>query len=674
MKKLFFLSMVLFAASGCVRDDGAGDGLRTKADADDVPHIYGMATLPDAPATRGVASTLRVWSKPAAKNITVKFLNGLESYQEYVKNVAAEWEKYADVKFVFVPDSVDAIVRIGFDLVRGMMSSWAYTGTDHMALYNRQDEPTIHYAQWRRAADVVKRSDVLRSFGQVLGLELEYRHPSCTPDWITQNGQIDEAAIRDYWEYELGGVISWQELKTFVLDPMADDIFLVKTKEYDENSVMNWPFCELIANGLPLIAYDNDRKSELSATDKEFIKQLYGEAPNEPKEEPEITNAKRTLVSFSNKASQVAFEITTTKDVSLIYSILVHDEPQEYVVADTTYHIAPNSNKDIGLKPHNPFEVKELVHITMPEGVDEYTTTVSYDFGEKTPLEFLQLVETIKSNEWNIPSTALQKFEMRMTDSITDLRVRSCNGALKSVRLEVNSPNAAHNFQFTDLAALEEFYLIQAGNSKVTLKNCPKLETFATSRTIWKPEEENIAPEAILIGAEAGNKYHFIQKGNMEFPPITYPDSMVITPPPYEPWPMCPELFHSLSDSDKKGLTIENCPNLKTVSLDHTRIKEIDFRNTGKIEYLYLSSEDSYIAGGGIVRHGEYLYNTIKTLPARLNTAPGMVVVRGMMRYPIALGPYYGPVKMNWGEVVKINKWLEDNNWSVVFERGYEDR
>lgn len=666
MKKLFFLSMVLFAASGCVRDDGAGEGLRTKADADAVPHIYGMASLPEAPATRGVASTLRVWSKPAAKNITVKFLNGEESYRNYVKDVAAEWEKYADVKFQFVPDSVDAIVRIGFDLVRGMMSSWAYTGTDHMKLYDRQDEPTIYYAQWRRAGDIVKRSDVLRSFGQVLGLELEYRHPSCTPDWITANGQIDEATIRDYWEYELDGVISWQELKTFVLDPMANDIFLVKTKDYDEHSVMNWPFYERIANGLPLIAYDSDRKSELSAMDKNFIAELYGESSTNilPPDVP--TDVKRTLLSFDNTAKKVEFDITITKDVAFIYSLFDYTE-----MIDGEHAAIEANNKGIGILDPKVSE-KELVRITMPEGVDEYTTTVSYDFGDK-PLNYLQIVETIKSDQWSTPSTALRKFDMTMTDSITHLRVKSCNGALKSVRLEVNNPNAAHDFRFSDLAALEELYLIQAGNSKVTLKNCPKIATFATSRTIWKPEEENIAQEAILIGAEAGNKYKFIKKGNIDFPPVIRPDSMIIKPPKFEPWPLGPELFHSLSDSDKKGLTIENCPNLKTVSLDHTRIKEIDFRNTEKIEYLYLSSEDSYIAGGGIVRNGEYLYNTIKTLPARLNTVPGTVVVRGMMRYPTAIMPYYGPVKMERGELIKINNWLESNNWSVVFERGYKN-
>lgn len=428
---------------------------------------------------------------------------------------------------------------------------------------------------------------------------------------------------------------------------------------------MNWPFCELIANGLPLIAYESDRISELSAMDKQFVAELYG-AVTPPSPPEDVKDVKRTLLSFNNTASQVEFEITITKDVTFIYSLFDHSEMIEVEHAEI-------AAKNIGIGILKPLvSEKELVHITMPEGVDEYTTTVSYDFGDK-PLSSLQIVETIKSNEWNIPSTALRKFDMTMTDSITNLRVKSCNSALKSVRLEVNKPNAAHNFQFTDLAALEELYLIQAGNSKVTLKNCPKLGIFATSRTIWKPEEENLAPEAIVFGADAGQKYKFIPVANSYFPPVIIPDSLIIRPPTFEPWPLGPELFHSLSDSDTNGLTIENCPSLKTVSLDHTRIKEIDFRNTSKIEYLYLSSDDSYIAGGGIVRNGEYLYNTIKTLPARLNTVPGMVVVRGMMRYPKAIQPYYGPVKMERGELIKINNWLESNNWSVVFERGYKN-
>lgn len=78
---------------------------------------------------------------------------------------------------------------------------WALTGTDHLEVMDKQAEPTVHFAQWRRASDARKRSDVLRAFGQVLGLELEFRHPRFSPGWVTIEGtdQIDEEMIKEYW-------------------------------------------------------------------------------------------------------------------------------------------------------------------------------------------------------------------------------------------------------------------------------------------------------------------------------------------------------------------------------------------------------------------------------------------------------------------------------------------
>ena len=112
------------------------------------------------------------------------------------------------------------------------------TGTDHLQVYNQQTEPTVHFAQWRRASDELKRSDVLRAFGQVLGLELEFRHPNFTPGWITdENGNIDETSIRDYWESELGDYISWEELKKIVLDPLQDQTFLISKDVYKRQSI-----------------------------------------------------------------------------------------------------------------------------------------------------------------------------------------------------------------------------------------------------------------------------------------------------------------------------------------------------------------------------------------------------------------------------------------------------
>lgn len=230
MKRLLLLSLVLFVFAGCGKEEPASGDRPQDQTAQFIPHFYGAAMLENpASTTRGVADQSKIWSKPFAEKLTVKFLNGLPSFQEYVKETAKEWEKYAGVHFEFLDSNQgDAMVRIAFDYVPGMMSSWALTGTDHMQVFANQTEPTVHFAQWRRASDALKRSDVLRAFGQVLGLELEFRHPDCDPGWITDgNGNIDEASIRAYWEGELANYISWEELKKMVLDPLSDQTFFI---------------------------------------------------------------------------------------------------------------------------------------------------------------------------------------------------------------------------------------------------------------------------------------------------------------------------------------------------------------------------------------------------------------------------------------------------------------
>lgn len=282
MKKLLLLSVVLFALAGCSKDETTDSGRQANQSAAFVPHFYGVAMLENpAPATRGVANAMKVWSKPmAADNLTVKFLNGTDRYKEYVKEAAKEWEKAAGVRFHFVDNDKTAVIRVAFDYVPGMMSSWALTGTDHMQVYGEQAEATVHFAQWRRASDAQKRSDVLRAFGQVLGLELEFRHPNFHPAWITnEDGSVNEAVIQEYWENELADYMTWAELKKIVLNPLSSQAFFInKTEYYDQESVMSWPFYEMIARNIPPIEFDEDYKSELSVNDKEFVQSLYGES------------------------------------------------------------------------------------------------------------------------------------------------------------------------------------------------------------------------------------------------------------------------------------------------------------------------------------------------------------------------------------------------------------
>ena len=110
MKKLLLLSVVLLLFAGCSKDETTSSGQADQTEAF-VPHFYGAAMLnTPAPATRGVANAMKVWSKPmAANNLTVKFLNGSAGYQEYVKEVAKEWEKAAGVRFHFVGSDKPAL-------------------------------------------------------------------------------------------------------------------------------------------------------------------------------------------------------------------------------------------------------------------------------------------------------------------------------------------------------------------------------------------------------------------------------------------------------------------------------------------------------------------------------------------------------------------------------------
>ncbi len=182
-----------------------------------------------------------------------------------MKTYASEWEKYANIKFEYTTDKAE--VRIGFDYNDNREVTWSYTGTDCKFLYKFQKEETANFAYWDYLNDQEQRADVLRLFGQILGLEFEHRHLEADIQWIKKNGI--ENAIK-YWEGELGD-LDWDEIKEYVYDPLlAGDV--IQTKDFDEASIMVWPFPKSIAIGTSAIRNAN---LDLSETDKEFIAEVY---------------------------------------------------------------------------------------------------------------------------------------------------------------------------------------------------------------------------------------------------------------------------------------------------------------------------------------------------------------------------------------------------------------
>ena len=611
---------MLLVFSGCTRDETTDPGQPVSGSVDNAPHFYGSALLdtPDA-ATRGVANKLKLWPKSMAEEeLTVKFLNGSEEYRAYVKQVAHEWEKAAGVRFIYVPDDMEAMIRIGFDYVRGMQTSWSYTGTDILQLFDRQDEPTIHFAQWRRISDGKKRSDVLRSFGQTLGLELEFRHPMLDPGWIrNDDGTLNEAEIRRYWEDELAEFISWDELKKMVLDPISVNArFIAQTDYYDPNSVMNWPFFEEIAHSQQPIDFDSDYKTELSQLDKEFIQSLYGESFNGMP----VPGSYLPLIEFDFTGTSVRFDMTADKNLVVIW-----DEEAKAC----TYYDLPAHATSASVSASHEFLVSKKRKIVIGEVLE---------YGQQMPST----------------SSALTKFDFTGAVGADGIVVKPYNTALETVWIRGGAGFIPQAFNFASNNHIKNLYLTQTLGSTVNVDNCRSLELLANTPGIYR--------QLIAKPFEPGDKIGIKEPGNALS----------------KGWPYSPMDYSSLRD-----VNLQNCPNLKTVSLDNTQVLKLDFTERDSLEYVYLSSFDNAIVGGGNPK-GQYLLETLRTLPSRVGKSEGEVYLRGIgyvtsipveqvsenqIVYPPArLMTKYVPVEINRNVLKQIILTISRKNWKIVWD------
>lgn len=627
MKRLFLLSTVLFLLCSCSNDDGLKPGQPDGENTAMIPHFYGMARLENpAPETRGVANTQKVWHKSMAKEkLTVKFLNGTERYQAQVKEVVREWEKAAGVRFNFVKDDQDALIRVGFDYIPGMMSSWAITGTDHLQLYDQQQEPTIHFARWRRSPDQLKYSDVLRAFGQALGLELEFRHPTFDPGWITdENGNVDEARIREYWERELKNYITWEELKKMVLDPLQDQPSLIyKTDSYDPESVMTWPLYEMIAKNIPLIEFEDDYKTELSALDKKFIQEIYGPTLGEFYPEDRYLN----LIEFDYTGTTPEFTLTTNKNIAVIW-----DQDAEEA---TNYYLPTNVSTEYTFTATHTFAENKKHRIIIAEFLD---------WGQEIPTE----------------STALTAFDLTHGVGAENFDIKLLNKALESIRIMGGEGFISQEFNFTGYNNLRELYLVGTLDSRVTLENCENLEIFATSRSVYKPQTLKGPSGLTVASTPEANGYYKVEGPVAEWAneSISIPEGIGKAEPTY-----------SLSDLNGPGITIRNCGNLKEISLENTRVKNIDFSNLPHLEYIYLSSTQSYLVGGGSGdNNGEYLCAAFSTLENRKDLPSGVIVLRGITRVTNPADYMY--VFLNLEKFIQIDNHFKSKNWTAVWDSG----
>jgi serralysin len=190
--------------------------------------------------------------------IRVRFLEGEESLQQRVRDVAERWTApdMANLRLKFV-DSGDAEIRVAFRQGDG---SWSYLGTVCREIPD--PEPTMNYGWLTPTSDDDElRRVVMHEFGHALGLIHEHQNPKGGIQWNEPAVMADLKGPPNCWDEAT--------IRHNVLDhyPPED----VTASSVDRLSIMMYP----IPASWTLDGFSAGLNDDLSEDDRKFIRQAY---------------------------------------------------------------------------------------------------------------------------------------------------------------------------------------------------------------------------------------------------------------------------------------------------------------------------------------------------------------------------------------------------------------
>ena len=186
--------------------------------------------------------------------LTVGFLSTVaDETRAVIVAAAREWQRHANLEFVFVEDAREANIRIGFS----DPGSWSYLGRD--ALEVPAPEPTMNFGfeiTGRRGRDVV-----LSQFGHAIGFPNEHQNPREGIEW-------DEAAvIRHFVE---GNGWNRQSVEFNILRKVPLESYPC-SRPFDPDSIMTNTFpAGLTRDGMAITP-----RPGLSESDKACAREMY---------------------------------------------------------------------------------------------------------------------------------------------------------------------------------------------------------------------------------------------------------------------------------------------------------------------------------------------------------------------------------------------------------------
>ncbi|RXW18660.1 hypothetical protein EST38_g7194 [Candolleomyces aberdarensis] len=128
------------------------------------------------------------WLWDNGRTITVGFVNpapGTPVQQSKVQEVVKEWEKFANLKFRFIPNGNDAEIRVAF----ANSGSWSFVG--NTALQIPKPRQTMNFGWVYSAPGITdpERGVILHEFGHAIGYLHEHQSPR-RGEKLTLNEQV----------------------------------------------------------------------------------------------------------------------------------------------------------------------------------------------------------------------------------------------------------------------------------------------------------------------------------------------------------------------------------------------------------------------------------------------------------------------------------------------------
>jgi hypothetical protein len=251
----------------------------------------------------GIADNYYLWD--VGRDIYVRFLNGSTSLQNEVKKISKEWEKYANIKFVFI-DHGESHVRIKFN------DHFLCASIGVMANMYPQDQANVEIDTSGFKNRETIKGIVLHSFGHIIGLEHESAAPAAGRKWNINNIVINTSA--DSWDRK--------KIEHNIIEPYS--VSRSNSLIVDDYSIMYNSFPELWTN-----EKYRPMNTKLSANDTQLIKELYPFNRNRREEKQFFSVEKYISTKVESNdfgfCFYPTFEILIGKARDVQFSILLYD-------------------------------------------------------------------------------------------------------------------------------------------------------------------------------------------------------------------------------------------------------------------------------------------------------------------------------------------------------------